>query len=106
MVLRRRSCWCPRDASGRCEGTVATVIGQQCGAAGGLGGGEAPAAEALVCGQVTRGQAGTLVQPADSQIRIKTIQYRPALIGGFLAQTGLSLEPVTQTGLSLEPGPP
>ena len=25
--------------------------------------------------------------------RLKRIQYRPALIGGFLAQTGLSLEP-------------
>jgi hypothetical protein len=25
--------------------------------------------------------------------RLKPIQYRPALIGGFLAQTGLSLEP-------------
>jgi putative transposase len=25
--------------------------------------------------------------------RLKTIQYRPALNGGFLAQTGLSLEP-------------
>ncbi len=25
--------------------------------------------------------------------RLKRIQYRPALIGGFLAQTGLTLEP-------------
>jgi putative transposase len=25
--------------------------------------------------------------------RLKSIQYRPALIDGFLAQTGLSLEP-------------
>jgi hypothetical protein len=25
MVLRRRSCWCPSYASGRCEGTAATV---------------------------------------------------------------------------------
>jgi len=25
--------------------------------------------------------------------RLKTIQYRPALISGFLAQTGLTLEP-------------
>jgi len=25
--------------------------------------------------------------------RLKRIQYRPALISGFLAQTGLSLEP-------------
>ena len=25
--------------------------------------------------------------------RLKRIQYRPALIDGFLAQTGLSLEP-------------
>ena len=25
--------------------------------------------------------------------RLKRTQYRPALIGGFLAQTGLSLEP-------------
>ena len=25
--------------------------------------------------------------------RLKRIQYRPALIGGFLAQTGLALEP-------------
>jgi len=25
--------------------------------------------------------------------RLKAIQYRPALIDGFLAQTGLSLEP-------------
>jgi hypothetical protein len=25
--------------------------------------------------------------------RLKRIQYRPALINGFLAQTGLSLEP-------------
>ena len=25
--------------------------------------------------------------------RLKSIQYRPALIGEFLAQTGLSLEP-------------
>ncbi len=25
--------------------------------------------------------------------RLKSIQYRPELIGGFLAQTGLSLEP-------------
>jgi len=25
--------------------------------------------------------------------RLKTIQYRPGLINGFLAQTGLTLEP-------------
>ena len=25
--------------------------------------------------------------------RLKRIQYRPALIGGFLAQTGLTLQP-------------
>jgi putative transposase len=25
--------------------------------------------------------------------RLKSIQYRPELIGGFLAQTGLTLEP-------------
>jgi len=29
----------------------------------------------------------------DRQNRLKRIQYRPALIDGFLAQTGLSLEP-------------
>ncbi len=28
--------------------------------------------------------------------RLKTIQYRPELIGGFLAQTGLTLEPEPQ----------
>jgi len=31
--------------------------------------------------------------PAIIKHRLKRIQYRPALIGGFLAQTGLSLEP-------------
>jgi hypothetical protein len=33
--------------------------------------------------------------------RLKSIQYRPALIDGFLAQTGLSLEPRTAVDLSL-----
>ena len=42
-------------------------------------------------GQPVRRQRG----PArhDRQERLKSIQYRPALIDGFLAQTGLTLEP-------------
>ena len=32
-------------------------------------------------------------QPGQPRILLKRIQYRPALIDGFLAQTGLSLEP-------------
>jgi hypothetical protein len=35
--------------------------------------------------------------------RLKTIQYRPELIGGFLAQTGLTLEP--RTSLDTRPQP-
>ncbi len=31
--------------------------------------------------------------PAIVRNRLKRIQYRPALIDGFLAQTGLTLEP-------------
>jgi hypothetical protein len=34
------------------------------------------------------GQLGATVRN-----QLKRIQYRPALIGGFLAQTGLALEP-------------
>ncbi len=33
--------------------------------------------------------------------RLKRIQYRPALIGGFLAQTGLTLQPRTALAGSL-----
>jgi putative transposase len=42
---------------------------------------------------------GNLAAPDVGQLadvvrnRLKTIQYRPELIGGFLAQTGLTLEP-------------
>ena len=36
----------------------------------------------------TAGQLTAIVRT-----RLKRIQYRPALINGFLAQTGLSLEP-------------
>jgi hypothetical protein len=41
-----------------------------------------------------RGSCGTPRQlAAIIKNRLKRIQYRPALIDGFLAQTGLSLEP-------------
>ena len=42
---------------------------------------------------------GNLAAPDVGQLahvvrnRLKTIQYRPELIGGFLAQTGLTFEP-------------
>ena len=36
---------------------------------------------------------GTGQLPAIVRNRLKRIQYRPALIDGFLAQTGLSIEP-------------
>jgi hypothetical protein len=42
-------------------------------------------------GQPRTGDAGQLA--ATVRHRLKRIQYRPALIGGFLAQTGLTLEP-------------
>jgi hypothetical protein len=42
-------------------------------------------------GQPRTGDAGQLA--AIVRNRLKRIQYRPALIGGFLAQTGLTLEP-------------
>ena len=35
--------------------------------------------------------------------RRKSSQYRPARIDGFLAQTGLTLEPRTSVGLNLQP---
>jgi hypothetical protein len=39
-------------------------------------------------------QCSTLPQlAAIMKNRLKSIQYRPALIDGFLAQTGLSIEP-------------
>jgi len=39
--------------------------------------------------------------------RLKTIQYRPELIGGFLAQTGLTLEPQPSVAPTpSEPSPP
>jgi len=35
--------------------------------------------------------------------RLKTIQYRPALTGGFLAQTGLALEPGPPQASAFQP---
>ena len=42
-------------------------------------------------GQPRTGDAGQLA--ATVRHRLKRIQYRPALISGFLAQTGLTLDP-------------
>jgi transposase len=42
-------------------------------------------------GNLSAGNAGQLA--AIVKNRLKRIQYRPALIDGFLAQTGLTLEP-------------
>jgi hypothetical protein len=42
-------------------------------------------------GNLAAADAGQLT--AIIKNRLKTIQYRPGLIDGFLAQTGLTLEP-------------
>jgi hypothetical protein len=42
-------------------------------------------------GNLAAGSAGQLAKAVRS--RLMRIQYRPALIDGFLAQTGLTLEP-------------
>jgi transposase-like protein len=47
----------------------------------------------------SRGPGGAVCRLSPAQLaavlrnRLKSIQYRPELIGGFLAQTGLTLEP-------------
>jgi putative transposase len=46
-----------------------------------------------VHGERRAGCGGADQLAAVVRIRLKRIQYRPALIDGFLAQTGLSLEP-------------
>jgi hypothetical protein len=83
---------------------IAVEIGQQGGAVGGLGGGEGPVAEALVCGQATRGQAGTLMQPTDirswisTQTQTQTNRSSAGSTGDGMCGHGLRQSLVFRTG--------